>query len=150
MNRVSSNYFEKSEREIMHTALKQNQVQKPRRLLVYNKVYFSWHYVKLASLAKLELFKIHSRTVVAAGSLNMHANPSLLLATLFCMQLSWHAYAFADDRPAYLTVLVSLCTSKMPNFSLGTSYTCYKCRILSKADNLALFEKGIYQIEFKF
>ena len=136
--------LKKSERVIIYVALKQNEVQKPRRLLGYNKVYFSWHYVKLASLAKLELFKIHSSTVVAAGSLNMHANPSLLLATLFSMQLSWHAYAFADDRPAYLTVLVSLYTSEMPNFPLGSSYTLYKCSLPSEADNLALFQKGIY------
>lgn len=37
-----------------------------------NKVYFSRYYVKLASLAELELFKKHSVAVVAVGSLNMH------------------------------------------------------------------------------
>lgn len=37
-----------------------------------NKVYFSRYYVKLASLAELELFKKHSAAVVAVGSLNMH------------------------------------------------------------------------------
>lgn len=49
-----------------------------------NKVYFSRYYVKLASLAELELFKKHSAAVVAVGSLNMHGGkcvspPPLLL-----------------------------------------------------------------------
>lgn len=43
-----------------------------RRTAGCNKVYFSWYYVKLASLAELELFKKHSAAVVAVGSLNMH------------------------------------------------------------------------------
>lgn len=46
---------------------------KRRRTAGYNKVYFSWYYVKLGSLAELELFKKHSAAVVAVGSLNMHA-----------------------------------------------------------------------------
>lgn len=47
--------------------------------LGYNKVYFSWYYVKLASLVELELFKKHSVAVVAVGSLNMYAAKSLPL-----------------------------------------------------------------------
>lgn len=43
-----------------------------RRTAGCNKVYFSRYYVKLASLAELELFKKHSAAVVAVGSLNMH------------------------------------------------------------------------------
>lgn len=43
-----------------------------RRTAGCNKVYFSWYYVKLASLAELELFKKHSAAVVAVGSLNMY------------------------------------------------------------------------------
>lgn len=46
---------------------------KRRRTAGYNKVYFSWYYVKLGSLAELELFKKHSAAVVAVSSLNMHA-----------------------------------------------------------------------------
>ncbi|CAD1468568.1 unnamed protein product, partial [Heterotrigona itama] len=37
---------------------------KRRRTAGYNKVYFSWYYVKLGSLVELELFKKHSAAVV--------------------------------------------------------------------------------------
>lgn len=50
-----------------------NESTRRRSTAGYNKVYFSWYYVKLGSLAELELFKKHSAAVVAVGSLNMHA-----------------------------------------------------------------------------
>ncbi|KYN43548.1 Dorsal root ganglia homeobox protein [Trachymyrmex septentrionalis] len=50
--------------------------------------YTTWYYVKLASLAELELFKKHSVAVVAVGSLNMHGGN--LSVTLI--------YANRDDR----------------------------------------------------
>lgn len=69
---------------------------KRRRTAGYNKVYFSWYYVKLGSLAELELFKKHSAAVVAVSSLNMHAakrpnTPSGPAANAIpYMQLSFH------------------------------------------------------------
>lgn len=73
-----------------------NESTRRRRTAGYNKVYFSWYYVKLGSLAELELFKKHSAAVVAVGSLNMHAGkrpntPSGPAANAIpYMQLSFH------------------------------------------------------------
>lgn len=58
--------------QLLHPRRRNKRRRQRRRTAGCNKVYFSRYYVKLASLAELELFKKHSAAVVAVGSLNMH------------------------------------------------------------------------------
>lgn len=67
-----------------------------------NKVYFSWYYVKLASLAELELFKKHSVAVVAVGSLNMHGGKCSPPPPAFQLSLSQHPPTSLPHPRAFL------------------------------------------------